>query len=68
MAEAPRGGLGHWIKIKDGKVVKLSSSCSINMNAAPRDYKGRMGAYEWSLIGTKVAKCRSTTRDFKNNP
>ena len=20
MAEAPRGGLGHWIKIKDGKV------------------------------------------------
>ena len=21
MAEAPRGGLGHWIKIKDGKVA-----------------------------------------------
>ena len=55
MAEAPRGGLGHWIKIKDGKVANYQAVVPSTWNAAPRDYKGRMGAYEASLIGTKVA-------------
>ncbi|MGE4462689.1 MAG: nickel-dependent hydrogenase large subunit [Arcobacter sp.] len=55
MAEAPRGGLGHWIKIKDGKVVNYQAVVPSTWNAAPRDYKGRMGAYESSLVGTKVA-------------
>ena len=55
MAEAPRGGLGHWIKIKDGKVANYQAVVPSTWNAAPRDYKGRMGAYESSLIGTKVA-------------
>ena len=55
MEEAPRGGLGHWIKIKDGKVVNYQTVVPSTWNAAPRDYKGRMGAYEAALIGTKVA-------------
>jgi quinone-reactive Ni/Fe-hydrogenase large subunit len=55
MAEAPRGGLGHWIKIKDGKVANYQAVVPSTWNAAPRDYKGRMGAYESALIGTKVA-------------
>ena len=55
MEEAPRGGLGHWIKIKDGKVANYQAVVPSTWNAAPRDYKGRMGAYEASLIGTKVA-------------
>ena len=53
--EAPRGGLGHWIKIKDGKVANYQAVVPSTWNAAPRDYKGRLGAYESSLIGTKVA-------------
>ncbi len=55
LAEAPRGALGHWVKIKDGKVVNYQAVVPSTWNAAPRDYKNRMGAYEASLIGTKVA-------------
>jgi len=55
MAEAPRGGLGHWVVIKDGKIENYQAVVPSTWNAAPRDYKGRMGAYESSLIGIKVA-------------
>ena len=55
LAEAPRGGLGHWVKIKDGKIENYQAVVPSTWNAAPRDHKGRMGAYEASLIGTKVA-------------
>ncbi|AXK49734.1 hydrogenase 2 large subunit [Aliarcobacter trophiarum LMG 25534] len=55
LEEAPRGALGHWVKIKDGKVANYQTVVPSTWNAAPRDYKGRMGAYEAALIGTKVA-------------
>lgn len=55
MAEAPRGALGHWVKVENGKIVNYQAIVPSTWNAAPRDYKGRMGAYESSLIGTKVA-------------
>jgi len=55
MAEAPRGALGHWVSIADGKVINYQAIVPSTWNAAPRDYKNRMGAYEASLIGTKVA-------------
>ncbi|KIM12762.1 MAG: hydrogenase 2 large subunit [Sulfuricurvum sp. PC08-66] len=56
MAEAPRGALGHWVRIEDGKVSNYQAIVPSTWNGAPRDYKNRMGAYEASLIGTKVAK------------
>ncbi len=55
MAEAPRGALGHWVSIADGKVVNYQAVVPSTWNAAPRDHKNRLGAYEASLIGTKVA-------------
>ncbi len=55
MAEAPRGALGHWVKIKDGKIENYQCVVPSTWNASPRDAKGRMGAYEASLVGTKVA-------------
>lgn len=55
MAEAPRGALGHWVSIAEGKVVNYQAVVPSTWNAAPRDHKGRLGAYEASLIGTKVA-------------
>lgn len=55
MAEAPRGGLGHWVVIKDGKIENYQAVVPSTWNAAPRDYKNRMGAYESALIGTKVS-------------
>ncbi|WP_419770048.1 MAG: nickel-dependent hydrogenase large subunit [Candidatus Marinarcus sp.] len=54
MAEAPRGALGHWVKIKDGKVLNYQAVVPSTWNAAPKDYKERLGAYEASLVGTKV--------------
>ncbi|WP_457596852.1 nickel-dependent hydrogenase large subunit [Hydrogenimonas sp.] len=55
LEEAPRGALGHWVRIENGKVANYQAVVPSTWNAAPRDYKGRMGAYEASLIGTKVA-------------
>ncbi|HFU75633.1 MAG TPA: nickel-dependent hydrogenase large subunit [Arcobacter sp.] len=55
MEEAPRGALGHWMKIEKGKIENYQAVVPSTWNAAPRDYKDRMGAYEAALIGTKVA-------------
>lgn len=55
MAEAPRGALGHWIVIKDGLVSNFQAVVPSTWNAGPRGPNGEIGAYEASLIGTKVA-------------
>ncbi|HFS85176.1 MAG TPA: nickel-dependent hydrogenase large subunit [Epsilonproteobacteria bacterium] len=55
MAEAPRGALGHWVNIKEGKVSNYQAIVPSTWNAGPRDASGKLGAYEASLIGTKVA-------------
>ena len=55
MAEAPRGALGHWIVIKDGLVKNFQAVVPSTWNAGPRGPNGEIGAYEASLIGTKVA-------------
>lgn len=55
LAEAPRGALGHWVRVKNGKIENYQAVVPSTWNASPRDRKGRMGAYEASLIGTKVA-------------
>jgi Ni,Fe-hydrogenase I large subunit len=53
--EAPRGALGHWIKIKDGKIVNYQAVVPSTWNAGPRDAQGQTGPYEASLEGTPVA-------------
>ncbi len=53
--EAPRGALGHWIKIKDGKTENYQQVVPSTWNASPRDPKGQRSAYETSLMGTPVA-------------
>lgn len=53
--EAPRGALGHWIRIEDGKTANYQAVVPSTWNASPRDGKGRIGAYEAALIGTPVA-------------
>jgi Ni,Fe-hydrogenase I large subunit len=53
--EAPRGALGHWIHIKDGKIENYQAIVPSTWNASPRDAKGTPGAYEAALIGTPVA-------------
>jgi quinone-reactive Ni/Fe-hydrogenase large subunit len=55
LAEAPRGALGHWVNVKDGKITNYQAIVPSTWNAGPRDKDGKLGAYEASLIGTKVA-------------
>lgn len=53
--EAPRGSLGHWVEIEDGKTKNYQMVVPTTWNSSPRDHKGNRGAYEASLIGTPVA-------------
>jgi hydrogenase large subunit len=52
--EAPRGALGHWIKIKDKKTASYQIVVPSTWNASPRDAAGKHGAYEAALIGTPM--------------
>jgi hydrogenase large subunit len=49
--EAPRGALGHWIVIKDGKIDNYQAVVPSTWNAGPRDSAGKDGPYEAALKG-----------------
>jgi hydrogenase large subunit len=53
--EAPRGALGHWIKIRDGKIDNYQAVVPTTWNGSPRDGQGQIGAFEASLMNTPVA-------------
>ncbi len=54
-SEAPRGALGHWVHIKDGKIVNYQAIVPSTWNGSPRDVNSLPGAYEAALVGTPVA-------------
>jgi Ni,Fe-hydrogenase I large subunit len=47
--DAPRGALGHWVQIEDGKISRYQCVVPSTWNCSPRDGQGRMGAYEAAL-------------------
>lgn len=53
--EAPRGALGHWVRIKDGAIVNYQCVVPSTWNGSPRDGKGQRGAWEAALLNTPVA-------------
>ena len=53
--EAPRGALGHWIKIKNGKIDNYQCVVPTTWNGSPRDHQGNIGAFEASLMDTPMA-------------
>ena len=54
--EAPRGALAHWIKIKGGKIENYQCVVPTTWNGSPRDNEGNIGAFEASLMNTKVER------------
>jgi hydrogenase large subunit len=54
--EAPRGALGHWIVIDNGKIENYQMVVPTTWNGSPRDHNDQAGAYEASLVGTPLAK------------
>ncbi len=55
MVEAPRGALGHWLRIKDHKIENYQCVVPSTWNTSPRDDKGIVGPMEKALIDTPVA-------------
>ena len=53
--EAPRGSLGHWVRIKDGLISNYQCVVPSTWNAGPRDAQGHRGPYEAALLNTPVA-------------
>lgn len=52
---APRGALGHWIRIQNGKIENYQCVVPSTWNGGPRDPKGQIGAFEAALLNTPVA-------------
>ncbi len=54
LIEAPRGALGHWVTVKDNKILSYQIITPTAWNASPRDADEVRGPWEEALIGTRV--------------
>ncbi|MGZ4960202.1 MAG: nickel-dependent hydrogenase large subunit [Methylomonas sp.] len=54
--EAPRGALGHWLKIENTKIANYQCVVPTTWNGSPRDDQGNIGAFEAALMNTKVER------------
>jgi ferredoxin hydrogenase large subunit/hydrogenase large subunit len=54
LTEAPRGALGHWIRIENHKISEYQCVVPTTWNCSPRDNKGVLGPVEQALVGTSV--------------
>lgn len=61
MIEAARGSLGHWVKVKKGRILNYQIIAPTTWNFSPRDASGTPGALEQALIGAPV-------REGETNP
>ncbi|MFK5984974.1 MAG: nickel-dependent hydrogenase large subunit [Pseudomonadota bacterium] len=61
MIEAARGSLGHWVKIKKGRILNYQIIAPTTWNFSPRDAQGNRGPLEQALLNTQV-----TNNDHKS--
>lgn len=54
LTEAARGSLGHWIAIRDGKILSYQIVAPTSWNFSPRDAQGVPGALEAALVDAPV--------------
>jgi len=54
MIEAARGSLGHWLKVKKGRILNYQIVAPTTWNFSPRDAQGVPGALEQALLGASV--------------
>ena len=55
LVEAPRGALGHWLSIEEGKIKHYQCVVPTTWNCSPRDDAGQPGPREKALEGLEVA-------------
>ena len=51
LVEAARGGLGHWLSVKRGRIERYQIIAPTTWNFSPRDAAGTPGALEQALVG-----------------
>jgi len=56
MVEAARGSLGHWIRVKNGRILNYQIIAPTTWNFSPRDASDQPGALELALQNTHVGK------------
>ena len=54
MVEAARGSLGHWLRIKNGRIINYQIIAPTTWNFSPRDGKQQPGALELALEGLET--------------
>jgi len=54
LVEAPRGTLGHWIRVEGGKIRNYQIITPTGWNLSPRDSEDCPGPLETALVGTPV--------------
>ena len=54
LVEAARGGLGHWLAVKDQKIQRYQIIAPTTWNFSPRDGQGQAGPLEQALVGVDV--------------
>lgn len=56
LVEAARGSLGHWIRVKNGRILNYQIIAPTTWNFSPRDVNDNPGALELALQGTYVGE------------
>jgi hydrogenase large subunit len=51
LIEAARGGLGHWLDVREGKIYNYQIVAPTTWNFSPRDADGEPGPLEQALVG-----------------
>jgi hydrogenase large subunit len=54
--EAPRGALGHWVNISEGRIENYQCVVPTTWNGSPRDSQGNIGAFEAALLNTPMER------------
>jgi hydrogenase large subunit len=54
LIEAARGGLGHWLDVRKGKIYNYQIIAPTTWNFSPRDAAGEPGALEQALVGLQA--------------
>ncbi|MBT3205993.1 MAG: HupV protein [Gammaproteobacteria bacterium] len=54
LVEAARGSLGHWLRVKNGRILNYQIIAPTTWNFSPRDSSEQPGALELALQGTEM--------------
>jgi hydrogenase large subunit len=61
MVEAARGSLGHWLRVKNGRILNYQIIAPTTWNFSPRDAADKPGALELALQGTYVGEDKNAS-------